>query len=213
MKALEWVPVTAIVLAGGYGRRMGGEKLFLEINSVPLVLKVLRKVSRFSGEVLLSVAPRQTPYVSGMLSGIISQYGLRLVEDRQEGSGPLGGILEGLKQASLKWSFVCACDMPWISGAVVRTLWSCGEEDADIVVPRIGGYFEPLHAFYSRECIPAIERAVQSGERKITSFYDSLKVSPVDDEHFSHLPGYKKSFGNLNTRNDLLDPGNAHLFD
>ncbi|TDY61828.1 molybdopterin-guanine dinucleotide biosynthesis protein A [Aminivibrio pyruvatiphilus] len=213
MKALEGVPVTAIVLAGGYGRRMGGEKLFLEINSVPLVLKVLRKVSRFSGEVLLSVAPRQTPYVSGMLSGIISQYGLRLVEDRQEGSGPLGGILEGLKQASLKWSFVCACDMPWISGAVVRTLWSCGEEDADIVVPRIGGYFEPLHAFYSRECIPAIERAVQSGERKITSFYDSLKVSPVDDEHFSHLPGYKKSFGNLNTRNDLLDPGNAHLFD
>lgn len=213
MKALEGVPVTAIVLAGGYGRRMGGEKLFLEINSVPLVLKVLRKVSRFSGEVLLSVAPRQTPYVSGMLSGIISQYGLRLVEDRQEGSGPLGGILEGLKQASLKWSFVCACDMPWISGAVVRTLWSCGEEDADIVVPRIGGYFEPLHAFYSRECIPVIERAVQSGERKITSFYDSLKVSPVDDEHFSHLPGYKKSFGNLNTRNDLLDPGNAHLFD
>ncbi|HPF85171.1 Molybdenum cofactor guanylyltransferase [bioreactor metagenome] len=213
MKALEGVPVTAIVLAGGYGRRMGGEKLFLEVNSTPLVLKVLRKVSRFSGEILLSVAPRQTPYVSGMLSGIISQYGLRLVEDRHEGDGPLAGILEGLKQASLGWSFVCGCDMPWISEPVVRTLWRRGEEDADVIVPRIGGYFEPLHAFYGRGCIPAIERAVRSGERKITSFYDLVKVSAVDDEHFSHLPGYKKSFGNLNSRNDLLDPGNAHLFD
>ena len=150
MKALEGVPVTAIVLAGGYGRRMGGEKLFLEVNSTPLVLKVLRKVSRFSGEILLSVAPRQTPYVSGMLSGIISQYGLRLVEDRHEGDGPLAGILEGLKQASLGWSFVCGCDMPWISEPVVRTLWRRGEEDADVIVPRIGGYFEPLHAFYGR---------------------------------------------------------------
>lgn len=213
MKLLDGVPVSVIVLAGGYGRRMGGEKLFLEVNSVPLVLKVLRKVSRFSGEILLSVAPRQTPYVSGMLSGIISQYGLRLVEDRQEGDGPLAGILEGMKRASLGWSFVCACDMPWISEAVVRALWSCGEEDSDAIVPRVGGYFEPLHAFYSRNCIPAIERAVLSGERKITSFYNSVKVSAVDDECFSHLPGYKKSFGNLNSRNDLLNPGNAYLFD
>ncbi|MBL3538556.1 molybdenum cofactor guanylyltransferase [Aminivibrio sp.] len=213
MKPLEEFPVSVIVLAGGYGRRMGGEKLFVEINSVPLVLKVLRKVSRFSAEILLSIAPRQTPYVSAMLSGIISQYGLRLVEDKQEEGGPLGGILEGLKQASLKWSFVCACDMPWISEPVVKTLWRRCEDDTYAIVPRIGGYFEPLHAFYDRECIPAIERAVRSGERKITSFYDSVKVTAVDEGHFSHLPGYKKSFDNLNSRNDLLDPGNAHLFD
>jgi|LSQX01.3.fsa_nt_gb molybdopterin-guanine dinucleotide biosynthesis protein A len=213
MEKLNGVPVTAIVLAGGYGRRMGGEKLFLEVNSIPLVLKVLRKVSLFSGEILLSVAPRQTPYVSVMLSGIISQYGIRLVEDRQNGAGPLSGILEGLKEASFKWSFVCACDMPWISETVVRTLWHCGEEDSSAIVPKIGGYYEPLHAFYSKECIPAVERSVQSGNRKITSFYRFLKISAVDDGNFTHLPGYRKSFGNLNSRTDLLDVENTHLFD
>ena len=80
MDCLEQNPVSSVILAGGYGRRMGGEKLFLEVNSVPLVTKVIKRVLSFSGEIILSVAPRQAGYIDSILSGIISPYGIRIVE-------------------------------------------------------------------------------------------------------------------------------------
>ena len=92
MDCLEKNPVSAVILAGGYGRRMGGEKLFLEVNSVPLVTKVIKRVLSFSGEIILSVAPRQSGYVHGILSGIISQYGISIVEDEPDMDGPLAGM-------------------------------------------------------------------------------------------------------------------------
>lgn len=211
MGSLRETSVSSVILAGGYGKRMGGEKLFMMMNSLPLVVKVIRRVQSFSEEIFLSVAPRQISYVSMILSGIISQYNLRLVEDGREWNGPLAGIYAGLKEASFPWVFVCACDMPCISDAVVRTLWHRGGSPwAFVIVPRIGGYYEPLHAFYNKACLPAVKKKLDDGQRKITAFYDAVPVSAVDEKFFAHLPEYKKSFGNLNSKNDILE--NVDLF-
>lgn len=203
-----------MILAGGQGSRMGGEKLALAVDSEPIVLKVIRRVLPFSKEILLSVAPHQMPYVSTVLSGIISLYGIRAVADRlleREGpseddemrSGPLAGIVAGLEVCASEWLFVCACDMPKISEAVVRTLWKHGDKSASVIVPILGGYYEPLHAFYRKTCLPAATALLESGRRKTTAFYDAVRVSSVGDEYFSHLPGYRRSFENLNTEADL----------
>jgi len=210
----EEFPGTTLILAGGQGSRMGGEKLTLAVDAEPLLLKVIRRVLPFSRDILLSVAPHQIPYVSTVLSGIISLYGIRTVEDRLpewEGpsesdgkrSGPLAGIVAGLEACASEWLFVCACDMPKISEAVVRTLWKHGDKSASVVVPLLGGYYEPLHAFYRKTCLPAATALLNSGRRKTTAFYDAVRVSPVTEEFFSHLPGYKRSFENLNSKSDL----------
>lgn len=193
---------------------MGGEKLTLAVDSEPLLLKVIRRVLPFSKDIFLSVAPRQVPYVSTMLSGIISLYGIRTVEDHlpagkspsdvdEKRSGPLAGIVAGLESCSSEWLFVCGCDMPRISEAVVRTLWKHGDKSASVIVPFLGGFYEPLHAFYRKTCLPAATALLNSGRRKTTAFYDAVRVSPVEDEFFSHLPGYKRSFENLNSKSDL----------
>lgn len=210
----EEFPGTTLILAGGQGSRMGGEKLTLAVDAEPLLLKVIRRVLPFSRDILLSVAPHQIPYVSTVLSGIISLYGIRTVEDRlpewegpsesdEKRSGPLAGIVAGLEACASEWLFVCACDMPKISEAVVRTLWKHGDKSASVVVPFLGGYYEPLHAFYRKTCLPAATALLNSGRRKTTAFYDAVRVSPVTEEFFSHLPGYKRSFENLNSKSDL----------
>ena len=211
---IEEFPGTTLILAGGQGSRMGGEKLTLAVDSEPLLLKVIRRVLPFSKDILLSVAPRQVSYVSTVLSGIISLYGIRTVEDRlpvekspsevdEKRSGPLAGIVSGLEACSSEWLFVCACDMPRVSEAVVRTLWKHGDKSASVIVPFLGGFYEPLHAFYRKTCLPAATALLDSGRRKTTAFYDAVRVSPVGDEYFSHLPGYRRSFENLNNKSDL----------
>jgi molybdopterin-guanine dinucleotide biosynthesis protein A len=211
---IEEFPGTTLILAGGQGSRMGGEKLTLAVDSEPLLLKVIRRVLPFSKDILLSVAPRQVSYVSTVLSGIISLYGIRTVEDRlpvekspsevdEKRSGPLAGIVAGLEACSSEWLFVCACDMPRVSEAVVRTLWKHGDKSASVIVPFLGGFYEPLHAFYRKTCLPAATALLDSGRRKTTAFYDAVRVSPVGDEYFSHLPGYRRSFENLNNKSDL----------
>jgi len=209
----EELPKTTLILAGGRGKRMGGDKLALAVDAEPLLSKVLRRVRDFSEEILLSVASRQLPYVSTVLSGIISLYGIRVVEDRTalfsytdaegKSSGPLAGIVAGLEASSSDWIFVCACDMPRISESVVRTLWKHGDKSASVIVPFIGGFYEPLHAFYRKTCITAATEILESGRRKTTAFYGSVRVSSVGEEFFSHLPGFRRSFENINSKSDL----------
>ena len=195
--------ISALVLAGGRGERMGKEKLFLSVDSTPLVERVLRALHSFAGEILLSVALRQVPSALGTLSDIMSAYGIRLVEDRAAGRGPLEGIASGLAEAKFRWSFVCACDMPFLSPEVIRTLWNRGDHRASVILPRIGGYLEPLHAFYSSEALSAARRLLDRGERKISALYDELAVSIVEEETFAGLYGFRRSFYNVNLQKDL----------
>ncbi|MDI9370155.1 MAG: molybdenum cofactor guanylyltransferase [Synergistaceae bacterium] len=200
----EVLPRTTLILAGGQGTRMGGEKLALAVDSELLLSKVVRRIVSFSDEILLSVTPGQVPYVSSVLSGIISRYGIRVVQDSiPMRAGPLLGIVSGLEASSSDWLFVCACDMPAISEAVVRTLWKSGDKSASVIVPYIGGFYQPLHAFYNRSCLPEAGRLLREGRRKTTALYDMVPVSLVEDGNFSHLPGYKRSFENINSMDDL----------
>lgn len=85
----------------------------------------------------------------------------------------------------------------------MRVLWKKGDKKASVIVPLIGGYYEPLHAFYKKDCLPAAKKILRCGRRKVTAFYDDILVSAVEEEKFSHLPGYKRSFENLNSKCDL----------
>ena len=197
------IEITALVLAGGRGERMGKEKLFLSLDSTPLVERVLRAVYPFSAEILLSVASWQVAPAFGRLSGIIREYAIRLVEDRAAGRGPLEGIASGLAFAKFGWSFVCACDMPFLSPDVMRTLWNAGDQSASVILPRIGGYLEPLHGFYSLRALSAARNLLDRGERRISALYDEVPVSIVEEEAFAGLYDFRRSFYNVNLQKDL----------
>ena len=182
---------------------MGSEKLFLSVDCVPLIERVIRNLRPPAGEILVSVASRQVASACSLLSGIIPSGTIRLVEDRAEGRGPLEGIAAGLSFSKFEWSFICACDMPFLSRDVLMKLWNCGDQTAAIILPRIGGFFEPLHAFYSRRALRTVLDMIDRGERKITALFDEVPVSIVEEEAFTGIAGYRRSFANINRKKDL----------
>jgi len=76
-------------------------------------------------------------------------------------------------------------------------------ETADIVVQRSEGYWEPLHAVYSRKFIKSIERLMEQGDLQIIKAYKWVKVREVKREELEPLDPGLQSLLNINTPEDL----------
>ena len=116
----------------------------------------------------------------------------RWVADAFPGGGALGGIYTGVA-AGGEWSLVVACDMPFLSGRLLR--YMAGQrEGVDVVAPVIGGRPEPTHAFYSRRCLPVIRRRLERGELQISGFYDEVAVRYITEGEARRLDPELLSF-------------------
>ena len=76
------------------------------------------------------------------------------------------GVYTGLRACKGDYGFLAACDMPFLSVDVIRHIANL-VQGFDVVVPRISGMLEPLHAAYSRKCLPYIEDLFQHEDLKI----------------------------------------------
>ncbi|MFN2276091.1 MAG: molybdenum cofactor guanylyltransferase, partial [Candidatus Promineifilaceae bacterium] len=74
---------------------------------------------------------------------------------------------------------------------------------ADIVVPRLDKFPEPLHAVYSKACLDPIETKLKAGDLKITRFYGQVNVRFVDREEIARFDPQGRSFTNINSPEDL----------
>jgi molybdopterin-guanine dinucleotide biosynthesis protein A len=127
---------------------------------------------------------------------------VKMVVDLLPGKGPLGGIYTALEYSEVPYVFVMACDMPYPSRELVLRLISQAQ-GKEAVVPRRGGYIEPLFAVYSRETRGKIRPRLESNRLKIHDFLDELDVLYLDEEEISACdPGFR-SFFNINTPEDL----------
>ena len=190
--------MTAVVLAGGRGRRMKADKARLDVGGRTLLEHVLAQVEPLFDEVLVSLSPGQDAPPLPAASRA------RAVHDARPGLGPIGGLLAGLKAARTEACAVVACDIPDIDMALLRSLAEAAA-DAEIAVP-VGpsGLYEPLFAVYRRSIIPAIESLLGRGERSLLPLYETCRTAMVrfDD------PGRIR---NLNTREDYEDFLRLHL--
>jgi len=190
--------LSAVVLSGGSGTRMGAEKGLLRLGGRPLVSIVVGTMWSLADEVVVAVAP-------GMSSEYRATLGSRpsIVEDRASGIGPLEGLAASFAVARGDIVVTSPCDTPFLSRELIQLIaGSIG--DADMAVPRVGGLLEPLHAAYRRErCLRAFEETMARGERKIVTAFSGLDAVMVDEELLRAVDPELRSFWNLNTRNDL----------
>ncbi len=94
--------------------------------------------------------------------------------------------------------------MPCLDAPFIRHLASLAEGQ-DIVVPVRGGRPEPLHAVYSRDCLPAIRRLLERDERKVTGFYKGFRIRTVEEAEVAPFFAGRDPFFNVNTRDQLRD--------
>jgi molybdopterin-guanine dinucleotide biosynthesis protein A len=186
--------MTGLILCGGRSLRMGTNKAFVMVDGVPMIHRVLRVFQRLFQESIIAASD------DSLFSGL----GVKVVLDRIPGRGVLGGLYSGLTEASFPFSFVAACDMPFLDPGVIEALISM-RGDADMVVPRTDAGFEPLHALYGKEaCLGPMEANLKAGKNRIVDIFPFVRVKVAYARDLGGTAVLARSISNVNTPWDLV---------
>jgi molybdopterin-guanine dinucleotide biosynthesis protein A len=180
---------SAAILAGGAARRFGGrDKTRLVVDGRTVIDRQLSALAPLTTDILLVGAPpgRQVPP------------GLRAVADRRDGLGPLGGLHTALLEAAGDPTLILACDMPFVTTALLERLLAL-MDDADAAVPRTDRGYHPVCAVYARRSLPAIERRLADGRLKMVDLLDDLRVRAIDADDLRGLGDPGRLLANINT--------------
>ena len=172
---------------------MGQDKAWIELDGEPLIKRVATVLAQVADEVI--VVANEPRYAT---------LGLRVVHDRYPEGGALGGIATGVGAATNDTVLVAACDMPFLSTDVWRLLLGhIGE--ADVVIPRIGGEYETLHAIYTKACVPQMSRALAENRLRVIAFFDQVRVQAVEEPELRAVDPTLRAFTNVNTPEELAE--------
>jgi molybdopterin-guanine dinucleotide biosynthesis protein A len=187
------LPVSAILLAGGASRRMGGlNKALLKVGRVTIVERVAHTLASIFSEVVVIT---NTPEAFAFL-------GLPMHPDLKLGQGSLGGLYTGLTVCSTGHGFLAACDMPFLCKGCIEHMVTLIDRN-DVVIPRVRGWLEPLHAIYSSSCLPHIKESLDAGNLQINSFFPKVQVREVDDNELGRYDPQFLFTVNVNRPEDL----------
>lgn len=192
-----------VVLAGGRSRRMGSPKALLEFGGIRLIDRVISRLRPLFDQVIISSARGDSFPGTEALE----------VADIYADCGSLGGLHAGLEAADSSRIFAVACDMPFVNPHVVSKLVSLSDE-WDVVVPSITPEnaacdkpepmkLEPLHAVYSKACLPHIRSLLEKRSLRVYDFFGEVRVRYVGLSEISSLDSRLLSFLNINTEKDL----------
>ena len=188
------IEVTGVLLAGGKSRRMGEDKRHLAVGEQTLLERGLAVLQSTFREVLVVIAQDSPPL----------SIDARVVRDLVPDCGSLGGLYTGLTQATTPYIFVVACDMPFLNQAVIAQFMS-RRATADIVIAKLDDRLHPMHALYSKRCVPALEQMIRARQLKIQEIVSqsSLRIRYVTETDLLTIDPSGHSFYNVNTMADL----------
>ena len=183
--------ITALILAGGRGSRMGEvDKGLQPFRGKPMVAHVLERLGPQADEIIINANRNLEQY---------EKFGHRVVADAIDGfAGPLAGLHVGMSHASHPLVATAPCDSPFLPlDLITRLRAALEQENADLAVAKTFDQAHPVFCLTKRELAPHLRAFLESGQRKIDKWYSSLKVIEVnfDDE--------EAAFANINTLEEL----------
>lgn len=190
----EAIIIGGLILAGGRSSRFGTDKAFELLKGKPLLEYVLDALSPVAGALFIVAdsSERFAPFADRS----------SILVDELPGLGPLGGLSTGLKASPDDFNFVAPCDTPFINPQLVSYMLKQAS-GSDALVPRSLGRLHTVNAVYSKKCLPAIEESLESGLFRISSIFDKIRVSYLDDGVIKEFDADRRSFFNVNTRQDM----------
>ena len=184
--------LTVAILAGGKSARMGSDKARACLLGRPLLEHVVARLHGLGREIILIT---NTPNDHAHL-------GLPMFGDILPGKGPLGGIYTAVSYAAGQPVLVVAGDMPFLNRDLLRYMIDL-TPGFDVVVPRLCGRPEGLHAIYGKGCLDPIRARLERDRLKVIGFYDNVRVRYVDEAEIDRFDPDHRSFFNINTPADL----------
>jgi molybdopterin-guanine dinucleotide biosynthesis protein A len=182
--------VTAVILAGGEGRRMGGaDKGLLELAGRPLLAWVLERIAPQVEDILISANRNAEEY---------EVYGHPVLADELEGfNGPLAGIRRALGEATQPLLLVVPCDVPLLPENLVEKLNRALEAThSDIAMACVEDHCHPTIALLRTSVAHSLDDYLAAGRRKVGAWEESQNYVKVAFDDAT-------AFTNANTPEDL----------
>ena len=194
-KELKVEEITGVLLAGGKSRRMGIDKRRILLNGQTLVERVLAVLESMYSEVLVVVAEGDLQFEA---------HKSRVVTDIIPNCATAGGLFTGLSYAENEVVFVVACDMPFLHKGLITHMAS-RVENFDITVAELTHGIQPLHGFYRKNCLPALERMIKANDLKVQHLFNdpNLSTQLMGERELQDIDPHLLSFMNVNTPSDL----------
>ncbi len=192
--------VTACILAGGRGRRMGGiDKGLMLWHGRPLVEQLVEALSPQVDRIVINANRNQETY---------RRLGHSVIGDELAGyQGPLAGIAAGLAAAGGGLLAVLPCDAPNLPPDYIERLCAA-RRGAPIAVAHDGLRLQPVHALLPVDLLPELREFLAGGGRKVEAWYARQGFARAD---FSDR---RETFFNLNRPEDRrlasLDAAGEH---
>ena len=181
------MPVTTVILAGGSGSRIGGDKGLQLLHGKALLDWVLDVIGKQSDEVLISANSGHESYVRN---------GRRTIADLTSGKpGPLAGLQSALLHARHDSVACVPCDTPFLPDDLIARLSASARGDAAVAV--VEGQRQPAIALYHKRVLPELNAYLDAGGRKVHAWLDTLQVNEVVFDNAA-------AFTNINSSQELL---------
>lgn len=194
MSELPLEQLTAIVLAGGRGQRMGLQnKGLLPFRGQPLIAHVIARLHPQVTRIVVSANDELAAY---------AQFGYPVIPDQVAGyAGPLAGIHAVMQQQPGEWYITAPCDTPFLPMDYVARMLAA-RQGHHACVAHDGQRQQSGCCLLHYSLLPALEQSLQRRHFAVYRWLRDMGANPVDFSDAS------KAFTNINTPEDLhqIDP-------
>ena len=181
--------ITAVILAGGKGSRLGGQDKGLVLyQNKPFIEHILECIETQVATVLINANRNADLY---------STYGYPVIKDTMlDYQGPLAGFSAAMRVAKTKYIITLPCDGPLISTDLVARLQHCLQANpTKITVADDGQRLQPTYALIPIKYLNNLNQFLSKGGRGIHKWYAQNKNDVIRCD-FSDIP---TMFTNINT--------------
>ena len=189
--------ILGAILAGGQSKRMGKDKLFLEINNKKLIEHTIDKVKKYLKEVII---------ITNQDNEYFSKNNLITVKDCIEGQlGPLVGILTAMKWAKenltkCSWIATFPCDTPFFPESIIRSFIKESEKKESLILCASShGRKHNIFGLWSLDLYDKLQDdLINKKVRKVQDWTEKNKIKNLEFKFKDYDP-----FFNINTHEDL----------
>ena len=189
----ERAHTTAVILAGGEGRRMGGEdKGLIQLAGRSMVEHALARIRPQVGRVIINANRNRATYAR-LGHPVFS-------DDLNDFQGPLAGVATALAQIDTPLLLTLPCDSPVPPADLAERLYrALQEQQADIAVAHDGRRMHPVFALLRRELLASLQDYLAAGDRKIDLWFERHHCIAVD------FSDEADAFLNVNSPDDRVE--------
>ena len=174
--------LTGAIFCGGQSSRMGRDKASLELSGRPMVLWVETAMREAGIERIYTVGGQ-------------THSGLPSLPDSQPHAGPLSALIDAIE--AFGDVFVCPCDVPLISGALIQRIIAAGNETEKPVVLAQSQRLQPLIGLYKKTVAEILKIGYEQGARG--------PKHVLTAENFETVAANEDEVRNVNTPQELQE--------